>query len=145
MDDRTLFFLVLFPLVSVGGVALLWIGLSGLRKARRRQERERASATGAVVDITKRYTLRRGMLYTCHPVVEFDVDGRTRRYESETGYWPDMFRVGEHVDLRYDADDPSRFHLEKGAAWQEKADRATVAAGLVWIAVAAVVAYFVSG
>ena len=40
MDDHLLFFLVLFPLLTVGGVALIWIGLSGTRKRRRRAERE---------------------------------------------------------------------------------------------------------
>ena len=39
MSDRLLLFLVLFPLLSVSGVALVWIGLSGLREARGQEER----------------------------------------------------------------------------------------------------------
>ena len=75
MDDHLLFFLVLFPLLAVGGVALIWIGLSGTRKRHRRAERERVRASGTVVDMVKHLSLVRGRPLTVwHPVVEFPAE-----------------------------------------------------------------------
>ena len=100
MDDHLLFFLVLFPLLAVGGVALIWIGLSGTRKRRRRAERECSRTIGTLVDMVKHLSLGRGRPLTVwHPVVEFPVEGQTLRYESRDGYLSDQFKVGERVDL----------------------------------------------
>ena len=124
MDDHLLFFLVLFPLLAGGGIALIWIGLSGTRKARRRAERERARASGTVVDMVKHLSLGRGKPHTVwHPVVEFRAEGQTLRYESHDGYLPDQIKVGERVDLLYDADEPSCYHLEKLAEWEATGDK----------------------
>ena len=143
-EDQLLFFLVLFPLLSVGGIALIWIGLSGIRKAREQEERERARASATVVDRVKHTSLRRGKPSTWHPVVEFAVDGQTHRHESHTGYWLDQFEVGERVEILYDADDPSCFHLEKLFDREITGDKITVIVGILWILVAGVVAFFVS-
>ena len=145
MDDHFLLFLVLFPLISVGGIALLWIGLSGIRKARVRAKRERARASGTVVDMVRHLSLGRGKsLFSWHPVVEFMVEGRTLRHESRTGYRSEQIRVGESIEILYDADAPSHFHLEKLSEWEAAGDRVTVIAGILWIIIAGVVAYFVS-
>ena len=144
MDDRLLFFLVLFPLLSVSGIALVWIGLRGVRKARRQEEQERARASGTVVEMVKHFSLRRGKPSSWHPVVEFTVDGQTLRYESPDGYWLDQFKVGECVDVLYDADDPSRFHLEKLFERQIASDKVTIALGMLWIVAAGFVSYFTS-
>lgn len=144
MDDQLLFFLVLFPLLAVGGVSLLWIGLSGIRRARVQAERERARASGTVVDMVKHISLRRGRPSAWHPVVEFRVDGKTLRHECRTGCRSEQLRVGDRVDILYDADDPSRYHLEKLAEWEATGDRITVVVGILWIAVAGVIAFIVS-
>ena len=145
MDDQLLLFLVLFPLLSAGGIALLWIGLSGARKANEQAERERTRAAGVVVDRVRHFSLGRGKpLMGWHPVVEFRVDGKTRRHESCAGYWSDQFSIGESVEILYDADDPSHFHLEEQFERQASADRVTVIVGVLWIVVAGIVAYFVS-
>ena len=145
MDDHLLFFLVLFPLLAVGGVALIWIGLSGTRKARRRAERERARASGTVVDMVKHLSLGRGKpLIAWHPVVEFRVEGQTLRYESREGYLTGQFKVGECVDILYDADDPSRYHLEKLVEWEAKGDKITIVVGILWVVVAGIIALLMS-
>ncbi|MBQ6374257.1 MAG: DUF3592 domain-containing protein [Clostridia bacterium] len=144
MNDRLLFFLVLFPLISVGGIALIWIGQSGLRKAREQEASERTRASGTVVDLVRHFSLRRGSTASWHPVVAFRVDGQMVRHESCTGYWLDRLEVGEQVDILYDTDDPGRFHLEKLFDRQIAADRLTVKIGILWIAVAGVIAGIVS-
>lgn len=145
MDDHLLFFLVLFLLLSAGGVALLWIGLSGIRKARGQAERERARVSGTVVDLAKHWSLGRGKpLTACYPVVEFRVDGKTHRHESRAGYWPDQLKIGERVDILYDADDPGHFHLEKPFERQVTVDKVTAIFGVLWLIVAGIVAYLVS-
>jgi hypothetical protein len=145
MDDHFLLFLVLFPLISVGGIALLWIGLSSIRKTRLRAEQERAMASGTVVDVVKHLSLGRGKpLIFWHPVVEFMVEGRTQRHESRIGYRSEQLTVGERVDILYDADDPSHYHLEKLSEWEATGDRVTVVVGIIWIVVAGVIAFIVS-
>ena len=145
MDDHLLFFLVLFPLLAVGGVTLIWIGLSGTRKARRRAERERVRASGTVVDMVKHLSLGRGKpLTACHPVVEFQVEGQTLRHESRDGYMSNQFKVGERVDLLYDADDPGSYHLEKLTEWEAAGDRITIVVGILWVVIAGIIAMLVS-
>ena len=145
MDDHLLFFLVLFPLLAVGGVALIWIGLSGTREARRRAERERARASGTVVDMARHLSLGRGKPLTAwHPVVEFRVEGQTLRYECRDGYSASQLKVGERVDILYDADDPSCYHLEKLAEWEATGDRNTIMVGILWVVIAGIIALLVS-
>ena len=145
MDDHLLFFLVLFPLLSVGGFALVGIGLSGFRKASKQAERERVRASGTVVDMVKRLSLGRGKPLTAwHPVVEFRVEGQTLRYESREGYLTGQFKVGECVDILYDADDPSRYHLEKLVEWEAKGDKITIVVGILWVVVAGIIALLMS-
>ena len=144
MSDRLILFLVLFPLASVGGIALIWIGLSGLRKARALEERERSRASGTVVETVRHVSLRRGKIPTWHPVVRFTADGETHCHESRVGYWLGQFEVGESVDILYDANDPSRYHIEKLFDKQITADKITIVVGVLWIVAAGVVALFVS-
>ncbi|MBR2571926.1 MAG: DUF3592 domain-containing protein [Clostridia bacterium] len=144
MNDHLLLFLVLFPLLSVGGIALIWIGTSGIRKAREQEERERVRAFGTVIDLVRHVSLRRGKPPVCHPVVEFDANRKTHRYESRTGYWLDRVRVGERVEILYDADDPSRFHLEELFSRQIAGEKVTVLAGILWIIAAGIAAFVLS-
>ncbi len=145
MDDHLLFFLVLFPLLAVGGVALIWIGLSGTRKRRRRAERECSRTIGTVVDMVKHLSLGRGRPLTVwHPVVEFPAEGQTLRYESRDGYLSDQFKVGERVDLLYDADDPACYHLEKLAEWEATGNKITVMVGILWIVISGIIAFLLS-
>lgn len=145
MDDHLLFFLVLFPLLSVGGFALVGIGLSGFRKASKQAERERVRASGTVVDMVKHLSLGRGKPLTAwHPVVEFRVEGQTLRHESRDGYLSGQFTIGERVELLFDADDPSRYHLEKLAEWEATGDRITIVVGILWVVIAGIIAWLVS-
>ena len=145
MKDQMLLFLVLLLLLSVSGIALLWIGLSGVRKARRQAERERTRASGTVVGMAKHLSLGRGKpLIAWHPVVEFQADGKTLRHESRTGYLVDQFTLGESVDILYDADDPSHYHLEKLFERNITGDKVTAIFGILWLVGAAIVAYIAS-
>ena len=145
MDDQLLLFLVLFPLLSVAGIVLVVIGLSGIRKARLQAEREQSRAAGTVVDIVRHLSLGRGKPLTAwHPVVEFEAEGQTIRQESREGYPSGLFTVGENVGILYDAEDPGRFHLEKMTEKNAAVHRVTVLAGILWIVLAGIVAFLES-
>ena len=145
MDDHILLFLVLFPLLSVGGICLVMIGRSGIRTARKQAEQERARASGTVVDLVRRHSLGRGKPFTSfYPVVEFPAGGQTLRHESREGYMSGQFSVGERVEILYDADDPSHFHLEKEFEKNISGCRVTVFVGILWIVIAAIAALIVS-
>ncbi len=145
MDDHLLLFLVLFPLLSVVGIALIVIGLSSIRKARAREERERTRASGTVVDMIKHLSLGRGKpLVAWHPVVEFRVNGQTVRHECHTGCWSEQLQPGEQIDILYDADDPSHYHVEKLTGWEATGDKVTVVVGILWVVVASLIAFIVS-
>lgn len=145
MNDQLLLFLVLFLLLSIGGIALIAIGLSGIRKTSEQRERECVRASGTVVDVVKRMSLGRGKpLFVWYPAVAFQAEGQMLRYESREGYLAGQFTVGERVDILYDADDPSRFHLEKGFDKQITGHRVTALAGILWIVIAGIAAFLAS-
>ncbi len=145
MNDRFLFFLVLFLLLSVGGISLIVIGLSGIRKTSEQMERERVSVSGTVVDMVKRLSLGRGKpLIVWHPVVEFRAEGQTVRQETREGYLAGQHTVGECVDILYDADDPRCYHLEKDFEKQITVHRVTVLVGILGIIIAGIAAFVVS-
>ncbi len=73
------------------------------------------------------------MLY--YPIVRFQVDGVEYKLKS-TGIVPrDKFPVGLSVDLLYDPNNPSHFHLDRGDM-EERSTRGTIIFALVWLTIA---------
>ena len=95
--------------------------------------------------MVKRLSLGRGKpLSAWHPVVEFRADGKTLRYEGSTVCRSEQVQVGERVDILYDAEDPSHYHLEGLSEWEATGDRVTVGFGILWIVIAGVIAVIAS-
>ena len=70
----------------------------------------RVATTGSVVELTTQVTQRGSML--C-PVVEFTtVTGAQIRFTSEFGSRPAGHKIGQSVNIRYDAADPQKAEIE---------------------------------
>ena len=70
----------------------------------------RTAATGIVVDLTTQVT-QRGSIFC--PVVEFTVpSGEKIRFTSEFGSRPAGHKIGQSVNVRYDAMDPQKAEIE---------------------------------
>lgn len=90
---------------ALTGLGLLCSGLRARRRWWTRMERERARATGTVVDFAP------GKGGGVVPVVRFVAEGQEYRLAAPGGASAG-YEAGQSVDVLYDADDPTRFHLE---------------------------------
>lgn len=139
MNNPFLKFLFFYILVSSVGWLFAYMGISGFRETRKRRERETAAATGRVIALNqyrkRSRSSRRNHTHSYYTywraVVEFEANGRMYRLEAAV---PDeMPAVGETVELRYDPDDPTRFHLKGVLEQSFRLDRITTALGALWI------------
>ena len=77
-----------------------------------RQMESRVAATGTVVELTSRVTASGRANIIC-PVVEFTASsGEKIRFTSEFGSLPARHRIGQSVNVRYDAVDPQKAEIE---------------------------------
>ena len=131
----------LVPLmVSLLGWVWLICGISGWRDILRHEERERARATGTVMEVIRverRYRGRRGSrpktFVSYYPVVEFQAEGRLVRDQSAYGFPTKELSVGDSVEILYDADDPSHFHLDGTYDRLRRVNTGYILAGILWL------------
>lgn len=72
----------------------------------------RVATTGTVVELTDRITASGRASMIC-PVVEFTVaSGEKIRFTSEFGSRPAGHKIGQSVNVRYDATDPQKAEIE---------------------------------
>jgi len=77
-----------------------------------RQMESRAVATGTVVELTSRVTASGRGSMIC-PVVEFTTSsGEKIRFTSDFGSRPAGHKIGQSVNVRYDAADPQKAEIE---------------------------------
>jgi len=70
----------------------------------------RVATTGIVVELTTQVTQRSSIFY---PVVEFTtVTGEKIRFTSEFGSRPAEHKIGQSVNIRYEAADPQKAEIE---------------------------------
>jgi len=75
-----------------------------------RQMESRVAAVGTVVELTTQATARGSII--C-PVVEFTASsGEKIRFTSEFGSRPAGHKIGQSVNIRYDATDPQKVEIE---------------------------------
>lgn len=123
----------IFIAFSVGGWILLAVGILFRRRWLRKQEQERVRATGVVVGYAGNAPANSRR---CTPIIEYTAEGQTLRAPCKGPFEREKYPVGETLDILYDADDPTRFHQD--ADEDIPVGRGLVRAGLVWIAVAAI-------
>ena len=150
MSEMTLKVLLFFGISSFMGWILLFVGMGARRDRRRREETERASATGVIVDIVRREypSGRSGTTVYWKPVVEFTAEGGPVRKEYDMRIDPEAHAVGETVELLYDVSNPEHFHLEMDEAYHNGGATAMRVA-IIWIllsiALTLALAVFVGG
>lgn len=125
MRNMPVIVIVGFALLSLGGWICLFVGLGKRRRRQALEEARRGHATGQVVALAGR----------AKATVAFTAEGRL--YSLEAG--AEGLAVGDSVEVRYDPDDPARFHIERDDT-PGLDGRGLVRAGVAWIAVAAVLA-----
>lgn len=131
-------FLILYIVLSSLGWIWVIMGISTLRDLGRIQEQERARTTAKVVDLIKEERrVRSGRFRTVirtvwHPVVTFEVESRKYRIQSTASMMRTDLRVGEEVDILYDADDPTQFHFHRSIEHDEREAKIFIVVGLAW-------------
>lgn len=141
MSLNTVAVLIAIGIFSLPGWGMLLIALKSRRARERREEQERARATGSIVEYvneTKRYRRGPTVRFT-RPVVEFRAEGQVIRQKYENSLSPEQYPVGASVDVVYDADDPTRFHLDADAEFSQGAG-SFVRTGIIWLLICAVLA-----
>ena len=127
--------LIVYAIISFGGWLFAYIGVSGIREARKRQEAENAVTTAKVVEHVK-YQKRsrrrhRSYVYTYwRAVMEFDAEGRHYRLEGVVQEGKPA--VGETVEIWYDPNDPTHFHQEGQLERGLRNDVIVAILGVLW-------------
>lgn len=102
-------FLFMGVCFSVSAFGLLGGALWAYFKQQRQME-SRVAAIGTVVELTTQATARGSII--C-PVVEFTASsGEKIRFTSDFGSRPAGYKVGQSVNVRYDATDPQKAEIE---------------------------------
>jgi hypothetical protein len=100
--------------IVFGAVGVIFIGIGVFAGQRSwRQQQEALRAPGVVVDLTESCSSD-GCTY--RPLVEYTVDGRTRRIEGGVGSRPPAYAVGEAVQVMYPAGTPGDASID---SWSE--------------------------
>ena len=141
--------LLFFAAFSFAAWILLFTGLSMRRQKRKREISETTRVTGTIVDYVSR-DLNIGRKVPRHvwiPVIEFTY-GKTYRLQYNDSLDREKHPVGESVDLLFDLNDPTHFHLEADENYANGGVNA-IRVAAVWILLAAVLsvalAVFVGG
>lgn len=131
--------IVTLGIVALAGLFALIEALGDRRAWRRREEAERARTTGVLVGFTeKQHRYRTGRPRITHyvtvyyPIVSFQVDGVEYKLESADIVPRNEYLEGQSVDLLYDSDDPTHFHLDRGDL-KERSTRDAIIIALVWL------------
>ena len=137
MNKAILNQLIVYAIISFGGWLFAYIGIAGIREARKRQDAENAITTARVVEHVKhqkRSRQVRSHVYTVYTywraVLEFDAEGRHYRLEGVVQEGKPA--VGETVDIWYDPKDPTHFHQEGQLERGLRNDAIVAVLGVLW-------------
>lgn len=136
--------LILFLGCSLTGWIFVWVALYTKRYQEKKEQNERALASGQIVDLAEKVnTAGRGRPVRYYvPVVAFEANHQTYRLENENGYRDkDKIILEKPVDVMYDPGDPTHFHLTEDDA-NETSSHSLLRLGLVIIGGAAVLTVF---
>ena len=116
--------------------------LGDRRVWRRREKAERTRTTGVVVGfVEERHRYRSGKSLNAHyvtvyyPIVRFRADGVEYKLKCTSIVPRDKFQEDQAVDLLYDHDNPTHFHLDRGDM-EERSTWGTIIFALVLLTIA---------
>ena len=137
MDSTLQALIITLGVLALAGLFALIEALEDRRAWRRREETERARTTGTLVGLSaKRHrhgsvrNRNRRFVTVYYSIVSFQVDGVEYRLESADIVPRDEYQEGQSVDLLYDPDDPTHFHLDRGDL-KERSTRDAIIIALV--------------
>src|SRR6266540_1627978 len=111
IETEVMMFLLMSLCFGMSALGLLGGAVWAYFKQQRQME-SRVAATGTVVELTRQATAS-GRSTIISPVVEFTVpSGEKIRFTSEFGSMPAKHKIGQSVNVRYDAADPHKAEIE---------------------------------
>ncbi|MBQ9010999.1 MAG: DUF3592 domain-containing protein, partial [Clostridia bacterium] len=122
-------FIMIFMYISItlAGWILLIAGLRVNRGKTRKDEDERSLTTGTIISTEDKGTK--------HLKVQYRVNGKVYTEELNGNVPPEM--IGKIIDVYYNSNEPSSFHIE---ALQKKRKTSVLAViGAIWIAIGTIV------
>ena len=126
--------LIPFLLLSAIGWILVIAAVGMRRRWRKREEIERARTSGTIAGDPEEKPVRDRRRR--RPVVEFTAEGHEYRLEYPKKEDPAVYPAGAPVEVLYDPDDPTHFHLEDDQA-EMRSRRIRLYVGLAWILISA--------
>lgn len=142
MNSTLLAVIITLGIFAIAGLFGLIEALGDRSKWLKREEVERSRTTGVIVGFAEerhRYRRRRSLnahyVTVYYPIVRFQADGVEYELKSTSIVPLDQYPEGQSVDVLYDPNNPTHFHLDRGDA-QERSSRGTVIFALVWLAIA---------
>ncbi len=136
--------LILFVGISLTGWIFVGVALYTKLYQKKKEQNERSLSSGQIVDLAEKVnTAGRGRPVRYYvPVVEFEANNQTYRLENENGYREkEKIILGKSVDVMYDSNDPTHFHLTEDDA-NETSSFSLMRLGLIIIGGAAFLAVF---
>ena len=134
--------IVTLGIFALAGLFGLIEALGNRRVWRRREEAERTRTTGVVVGfVEERHRYRSGKSLNAHyvtvyyPIVRFQADGVEYKLKCTSIVPRNKFQKGQAVDLLYDPDNPTHFHLDRGDM-EERSTWGTIIFALVLLTIA---------
>lgn len=142
MNSTLLAVIITLGIFAIAGLFALFEALGDRRKWLKREEVERSRTTGVIVGFAEerhRYRRRRSLnahyVTVYYPIVRFQADGVEYELKSASIVPPDKYPEGQSVDLLYDPNNPTQFHLDRGDM-EERSTRGTIIFALVWLTIA---------
>ena len=142
MNSTLLALIITLGIFALAGLFALFEALGDRGKWLKREEAERSRTTGVIVGFAEerhRYRRRRSLnahyVTVYYPIVRFRADDVEYELKSTSIVPRDQYPEGQSVDVLYDPNNPTHFHLDRGDA-QERSNRGTIIFALVWLAIA---------
>ena len=121
MNSTLLDVIITLGIMALAGLFALFEALGDRSKWLKREEAERTRTTGVIVGFAEerhRYRRRRSLnahyVTVYYPIVRFQAGGVEYELKSTSIVPRDKYPEGQAVDLLYDPNNPTHFHLDRG-------------------------------
>ena len=142
MNSNLLAVIITLGIFAIAGLFGLIEALGDRSKWLKREEAERTRTTGVIVGFAEerhRYRRRRSLnahyVTVYYPIVRFQADSVEYELKSTNIVRREKFHEGKSVDLLYDPNNPTHFHLDRGYM-EDRSTRGTIIFALVWLTIA---------
>lgn len=141
MNSTLLALIITLGIMAIFGLFGLIEALEDRRKWHRREQAEHARTTGVIVGFAEERhrhgkVRNRNVHYVTvyYPIVRFQADGAEYKVKSTSNIPRDKYNEGQTVDLLYDPNNPTYFHLDRGDM-EYRSTRGAIIFVLVWLTI----------